>query len=214
MQQQKQQQQSEKEQRNDNTSANQPAVTNSVVGLEQSKAIHQVNAWLDGQRSRIEAVSAASQSMEAHSVLQVVETTWAMYLQDGVLQELPEDIPAVTISNTGAGMSCRPHFIPSIRYFISITEQPVAMGLVLHGEASDLNIDWNTRLGIQNTEPNLTIWSHQKPLATSRRLRWSWSDLRLVAIKSPVHWIRRWASLSYKRPKHNRKVGLMPPSSI
>lgn len=146
MQQQKQQQQSEKEQRNESGSANQPAVVNSV-GLEQSKAVHQVNAWLDGQRSRVESVSAASQSMEAHSVLQVVETTWAIYLQDGVLQKLPE-IPAVTISNTGAGIFLPTPLIPSIRYFISITEQPVAMGLVLHGEASDLNIDWNTRLGI------------------------------------------------------------------
>ena len=84
--------------------------------------------------------------MEAHSVLQVVETTWAMYLQMAYCK-IPRQ-PAVTISNTGAGIFLPTPLIPSIRYFISITEQPVAMGLVLHGEASDLNIDWNTRLGI------------------------------------------------------------------
>ena len=151
--------------------------------------------------------------MEAHCVLQVVETTWAMYLQDGVLQTLP-DIPAVTISNTGAGIFLPTPLIPSIRYFISITEQPVAMGLVLHGEASDLNIDWNTRLGIPEYRTQSDNLVAQKPLATSQHLQWSWSDLGLVATKSPVRWIKRWECLSYKRPKHNRKVGSMPPSSI
>ena len=111
-QQQQQPQQSEKKQQNEPTSANQSTVANSV-GLEQSRAVNQLNAWLDGQRSRIEATSAASQSMEAHSVLQVVETTWAMYLQDGVLQSLP-DIPAVTIANTGAGIFLPTALTPNI----------------------------------------------------------------------------------------------------
>ena len=145
-QQQQQQQQSEKEHQNETAAVSQPSAANSVA-IEQSKAVNQMNVWLDGQRSRVESVSAASQSMEAHSVLQVVETTWAVYLQDGVLRDLP-NVPAVTISNTAAGIFLPTSLTPNIRYFISITEQPVAMGLVLHGEASDLNIDWNTRLGI------------------------------------------------------------------
>ena len=142
----KQQQQSEKEHRNETASSSQPMAANSIV-IEQSQAIHHMSRWLEGQRTRVESVNAATQAMEAHSVLQVVETTWAQYLKDGKLRELPE-IPAVTISNTGAGIFLPTTLTPNIRYFISITEQPVAMGLVLHGEASDLNIDWNTRLGI------------------------------------------------------------------
>ena len=122
------------------------------------------------------------------------------------------DIPAVTISNTGAHIFANStHTQHSILYLHYRTTG--CDGSVLHGEASDLNIDWNTRLGIPEYRTHLTLWSHLKPLATSRRLQWCWRlGIGRDQVSSAL--IKRWGCPSYKRPKHNRKAGSMLSSSI